>query len=99
MSVPLFSPWERFLILSHAADEVPESKGGELLRAVIYAANAAQKAREGKTDHTEAYYRIERARELLEEARRDHGTDDEHRDNGKPRDDDDPDGGLRARYE
>lgn len=70
MERPTFSPWERFLMLSRAADDVPTDKGGDLLRAVIYAANAAHLAREGKLDTTTAYYQIERARTLLEEARR-----------------------------
>jgi hypothetical protein len=66
---PTFEPWERLMLLSNAADDIPEELGGEAIRAVCGAAMATVRHLLGKTTSAEAIAHITRARIALEEAR------------------------------
>jgi hypothetical protein len=67
---PHFQPWERFMLLSHALEEVPSELGGELLVPLSSCAMIVVRQLMGQKEHIEAYYAIERLRLAVEERRR-----------------------------
>lgn len=67
---PAFEPWERFLLLSRAAEEIRPERAAEVLPHVLRTAGVVLRSLRGKATHAEAYAHIERTRQLLEEARR-----------------------------
>lgn len=67
---PSFEPWERFMLLSHAIEEVPLERAGELLAPVTSTAMTVVRQLMGQKTRLEAFMAIERTRELVEAARK-----------------------------
>ena len=67
---PRFDPGEGLVLLSHAAEEIPASRGGALVRAVLTASLTVICQMTGKATATEAVEAINRARAALEAERK-----------------------------
>lgn len=67
---PHFEPWERFLNLSHALDDVPYERAGDVLPAFTSASWAVIRHLAGAGTSALAYAAIERARVVIAAARR-----------------------------
>ena len=71
-SPPKFEPWERFMLLSHAVEEmiIPPARAAEVLPHVTSAAMVVVRQLMGSKTRAEAYFAIERACSAAETARR-----------------------------
>lgn len=70
MTALRLEPWERFMLLSHAIDDVDPTRAAPLLPLVASAACVVIRLQQGKATQAEALAAIERARVACGEARR-----------------------------
>lgn len=63
-------PWERFALLSIALEEVPSARAADVLAPFSSAAMTVVRHMAGTNTRGEAYAAVERARVVIEEARR-----------------------------
>ena len=67
---PAFEPWERFMLLERALEDLPPERAAEVLPVVVRTAMVVVRHVRGSITHAEAYAHVERARVLISEARR-----------------------------
>jgi hypothetical protein len=68
MSELRLTPSDRFLLLAHVIEAVPEERGGELLRTVARSCTIVVRHLEGRATEAEARFELARARRALLEA-------------------------------
>lgn len=64
------APWERFMLLSHAVEDVPAEAAAEVLPLMTDCAMRVVRSLMGHITQAEAYAAIERTRIAIEDARR-----------------------------
>lgn len=67
---PAFEPWERFMLLDRAVQEVPTEHAAAVLPLVTMTAMVVIRQLMGQRTRAEAYAYVERARAAIETARR-----------------------------
>lgn len=70
LTAPAFEPWERFMLLSLAVEEVPPERAAEVLPHITTTAMVVVRQIMGQRTLKEAYAHVERARVAIEAARR-----------------------------